>query len=218
MTKLDKVPQIRFKGFVNDWEQQSLGNVTKLRGGYAFSKEQYKKTGLKIVRISNILSNNTIGGDFVYTDYRNDLIDFEINHDDILIAMSGATAGKIAQYKTTKNEIYYQNQRTGLFQRNINYIYNYLYTLLQTDDFNKLLATKLSVGAQPNFSGRDIEDFIFMVTKDKNEQTKIADLFTNLNSLITLNQRKLASLTQIKTSLLDKMFVSESESKPKIRF
>ena len=52
-----KAPVIRFKGYTEDWEQRKLGDVSPLRGGYAFQSEKFRSQGVPIIRISNILSD-----------------------------------------------------------------------------------------------------------------------------------------------------------------
>lgn len=88
------VPEIRFKGFTDAWEQRKLGEIAPLRGGFAFSSNEYCDGGIPIVRISNILSNGSVGGEFVYfKEQENDDL-YSLVTGDILLAMSGATTGK----------------------------------------------------------------------------------------------------------------------------
>src|SRR5699024_9595829 len=63
-----KVPELRFAGFADAWEQRKLGDIAPLRGGFAFKSSKFRNTGVPIVRISNILSSGEVGGDFAYYD------------------------------------------------------------------------------------------------------------------------------------------------------
>ena len=72
-------------------------------------------------------------------------------------------------------------------------------------------------GAIGNLNKNDLDNYDVVVPKN-NEQIKIGDLFKNIDSLITLHQRKHDKLMDIKKSLLEKMFPTSGESKPKIRF
>ena len=63
-----KVPELRFEGFTDDWEERKLGDIAPLRGGFAFKSSKFRNTGVPIVRISNILSSGEVGGDFAYYD------------------------------------------------------------------------------------------------------------------------------------------------------
>ena len=179
----EKVPEIRFSGFTDDWEQRKLGDVAPLRGGYAFKSSEYKKDGTPIVRISNILPDGSIGADFAcYDDMENDE-NISLRNGDALLAMSGATTGKVSILKCKNTDKYYQNQRVGYFKRNIQYNYDFVSTIVRSDLFKEQLMSVLVAGAQPNVSSKEIDH------------------------LITLHQRELENLQNIKKFMLGKMFV-----------
>ena len=155
----EKVPEIRFSGFTDDWEQRKLGDVAPLRGGYAFKSSEYKKDGTPIVRISNILPDGSIGADFAcYDDMENDE-NISLRNGDALLAMSGATTGKVSILKCKNTDKYYQNQRVGYFKRNIQYNYDFVSTIVRSDLFKEQLMSVLVAGAQPNVSSKEIDSF-----------------------------------------------------------
>lgn len=212
------VPEIRFKGFTVPWEQRELGDVAPLRGGYAFKSSEYKKDGTPIVRISNILPDGSIGADFAcYGDMENDE-KFSLRNGDALLAMSGATTGKVSILKCKNTDKYYQNQRVGYFERNIQYNYDFVSTIVRSDLFKEQLMSVLVAGAQPNVSSKEIDSFEFVFPLNIEEQKKIGQYFANLDNLITLHQRKCDMLKNLKASMLTKMFPKEGESVPEIRF
>ena len=158
----EKVPEIRFSGFTDDWEQRKLGDVAPLRGGYAFKSSEYKKDGTPIVRISNILPDGSIGADFAcYDDMENDE-NISLRNGDALLAMSGATTGKVSILKCKNTDKYYQNQRVGYFKRNIQYNYDFVSTIVRSDLFKEQLMSVLVAGAQPNVSSKEIDSFEFV--------------------------------------------------------
>ena len=186
----EKVPEIRFSGFTDDWEQRKLGDVAPLRGGYAFKSSEYKKDGTPIVRISNILPDGSIGADFAcYDDMENDE-NISLRNGDALLAMSGATTGKVSILKCKNTDKYYQNQRVGYFKRNIQYNYDFVSTIVRSDLFKEQLMSVLVAGAQPNVSSKEIDSFEFVFPLNIEEQKKIGQYFANLDTLITLHQRK----------------------------
>ena len=203
----EKTPKIRFKGFFDAWEQRKLGEVAPLRGGYAFKSADYCDEGVPIIRISNILADGTIGTDFVY--YKEQQFDNEylLENGAVLLAMSGATTGKVSILNTQNKAKYYQNQRVGYFPKNKNIDYRYIATILRSQQFINQLTSVLVAGAQPNVSSKDIDNFEFMISREKEEQTKIGNFFYNLDNLIALHQRECEKLKNIKKALLDKMFV-----------
>ena len=203
----EKVPEIRFSGFTDDWEQRKLGDVAPLRGGYAFKSSEYKKDGTPIVRISNILPDGSIGADFAcYDDMENDE-NISLRNGDALLAMSGATTGKVSILKCKNTDKYYQNQRVGYFKRNIQYNYDFVSTIVRSDLFKEQLMSGLVAGAQPNVSSKEIDSFEFVFPLNIEEQKKIGQYFANLDTLITLHQRELENLQNIKKFMLGKMFV-----------
>ena len=203
----EKVPEIRFSGFTDDWEQRKLGDVAPLRGGYAFKSSEYKKDGTPIVRISNILPDGSIGADFAcYDDMENDE-NISLRNGDALLAMSGATTGKVSILKCKNTDKYYQNQRVGYFKRNIQYNYDFVSTIVRSDLFKEQLMSVLVAGAQPNVSSKEIDSFEFVFPLNIEEQKKIGQYFANLDNLITLHQRELENLQNIKKFMLGKMFV-----------
>ena len=94
---------------------------------------------------------------------------------------------------------------------------NYLSCFFNTDKHKKF-AVSISTGdGRTNYNLGDFVELNIPVTI-LSEQTKIAKFIIQLNSLITLHQRKYDKLTQIKKSLLEKMFPADGDSTPKIRF
>ncbi|MEF9647277.1 restriction endonuclease subunit S [Escherichia coli] len=133
-------------------EWKTLKDVCDFKNGFAFKSSLFKETGLPIVRITNIDGFNVDLDEVKYfslNDYKEDLSSFEVSMGNILIAMSGATTGKVGIYK--KGIKCYLNQRVGKFipKENIlnnNYLYHFL--LLNTETIYILAGG----GAQPNLS------------------------------------------------------------------
>lgn len=200
-------PKRRFKGFTGDWEQRKLGDLTPLRGGFAFKSTEFKETGVPVIRISNILSDGSIGGDFAYYLEQNNDENYVLPNNALVIAMSGATTGKAAVLKNTGNIKFYQNQRVGYFQNNLKCDYSFISTLVKSSIFLKQLESVLVAGAQPNISSKEIDSFIFKIPISTDEQRKISKLFNMIDSTITLHQRKLEKLKNLKAAYLNEMFV-----------
>ena len=190
MAEKTKKPAIRFAGFTEAWEQRKLGEIAPLRGGYAFKSEDYSDSGIPIIRISNILSNGTVGADFMYYDEQNEDEVYSLKNGSALLAMSGATTGKVSILECKNTDKYYQNQRVGYFERKQEYDYGFVSTIVRSPLFTEQLMAVLVAGAQPNVSSKDIDSFEFSFPKCKEEQGKIGKYFLSLDNLITLHQRK----------------------------
>lgn len=206
------IPEIRFKGFTEEWEEKTLGEIAPLRGGFAFESSKYKNSGIPIIRISNIFANGTINGDFVHYDEDIDDNGFSLEKGAVLLAMSGATTGKVAVLNNKSCDKYYQNQRVGFFTKKIEVDYSFVSTIVGSRWFIEQLRNVLVAGAQPNVSAKDIDSFMYLIPKDKKEQQQIGTFFKNLDNLIAKNEQQLEKLKNIKKACLEKMFVNKEDA------
>ena len=111
----ENIPEARFKGFNDDWRKEKLSSMIKIQGGYAFKSSEFKKSGIPIIRISNISNtdNNMNMKEVVYYNEIENEKSFIIKKSDLLIALSGAP-GKSSIYNLEEKA--YLNQRVGLFK------------------------------------------------------------------------------------------------------
>lgn len=187
-------------------KEEEIKKYAYLQGGYAFKSELFSKKGIPIIRIANINESIVDLKDIVFYDKEISIDSkFEINTGDILIAMSGATTGKIGIYKETMKS--YLNQRVGkIVLKRKDIIYSYLYFLFELSSYNMQLNTKLVAGAQPNISPSDIETLKFKVPSTE-MQEHIANMAMNINKKLEIEGNKLQELNKIKKGLLQKMFI-----------
>lgn len=200
-------PEIRFKGFSGEWEDKALGAITPLRGGFAFQSSQFCNNGIPVVKISNILPTGEVGGVFKYYEEQEDDQNYSLPNQSALLAMSGATTGKVSILKFYGKNKVYQNQRVGYFEDKGVVNYSFISTLVRSQFFSRKLSAVLVAGAQPNVSSKEIDSFEFNIPTSIEEQTKIGKLFKQLDTLITQQQAQLKKLSNIKQACLDKMFV-----------
>ena len=132
--------------------------------------------------------------------------------------MSGATTGKVSVLHAEKGRKYYQNQRVGYFMPTDNCDYGFIRTLMKSQLFADQLSAVLVAGAQPNVSSKEIDGFEYMIPQSKEEQHRIGEYFSNLDTLIALHQRQLDNLKNLKKGCLQKMFPKYGETKPELRF
>ena len=209
------LPKIKFKNFDEKWNRKKLHSIAPLRGGFAFKSEKFQNTGIPIVRISNIKFDGTVGGEFEY--YSKIILDekFVLRGRSILLAMSGATTGKIAMLDS--EEEYYQNQRVGYFQNTGEVDYDFLSSVLQTKAFTNQLNAVLVAGAQPNISSKEIDSFEFCIPDSIDEQSAIGSLFRTLDDLLASYKDNLINYQSLKATMLSKMFPKAGQTVPEIR-
>ena len=185
------------------WTYKKLGEVAKLINGFAFQSAMFQKAGLPIVRISNI-QDDKITSDFVYfnrDDYNIDFEKFEVLYGDILIAMSGATTGKVGI--NYNDEVLYLNQRVGKIVPRENVIQRYLFYYLKTN-----AAKSLSIAqgvAQPNLSTQQINSFVLPVPP-LSEQQRIVSELDLLSIIIEKKKAQLTESDQLAQSIFYDMF------------
>ena len=166
----------------NGWCLCKLKDICSFESGYAFSSDNYKCIGTPLVRISNITNIGTI--DITSCVYiQEDVEDkFKINTGDLLIAMSGATTGKMGIYKSYKTA--YLNQRVGNLKCS-DALYSLYRNYFMFSKTNYILKIAYG-GAQPNISAKAILNMEVLLPP-LNEQhrivAKIEELFAQLDTI-----------------------------------
>lgn len=200
------VPEIRFKGFTGEWMETKFYNIGTVKSGYAFQSENFLNQGIPVIRITNIQDGEVFFDEIVYYSEFDIDKDFIAERGDILLAMSGATTGKTGVYKREQSS--YINQRVGKFIFNDETTFKPFYkSLFDTEFFMEQVIGSVATGAQPNIGTKNVENMIFTIPIDKNEQQKIGSYFQNLDNLISRQSAELEKLKNVKKTLLSKMFV-----------
>ena len=140
------------------WVWTTLGSVCNFENGFAFSSDDYKQTGVPLIRISNI-SDNTIdlnGCVFIQKEIDDR---FVVKKGDLLIALSGATTGKMGVYSTDK--VAYLNQRVGNLRTIDASVLCHEYRNIFMNSRAEAILKLAYGGAQPNISGSVICSFSF---------------------------------------------------------
>ena len=160
-----------YENLPNGWAICKLSDLCKIENGFAFSSNDYKTEGTPLVRISNIANNSIDLTECVYIQNKTD-DRFIVSKGDLLMAMSGATTGKMGVYSYEGTS--YLNQRVG----NIKILDNSLLLLGYRDVFMQSKVDdilKLAYGgAQPNISASVIGNFEFLLPPI-DEQKKIIE-------------------------------------------
>ena len=201
------VPEIRFKGFTDAWEQRKLGECTDLLTGHPFESKQFSENGVLLIRGMNVKRNELDTSPEIceYWHTTEGLEKYLLSADDILIQMDGALIGK-SYAKMPKNKLpALLVQRVTRARTKNDYDNDFIYQSLQRDFLTYIQGIKTET-AVPHLSLNDI--FIFKIyVPSLAEQKKIGSCFRNLDNLITLHQRELEKLKNLKKACLEKMFV-----------
>lgn len=174
---------IEQKKIPGHWEIKPLGEVCKLKNGFAFKSTEYKESGVPIIRISDINGGVVSGEDAVRVVENEEYENYLVEKNDILVAMSGATTGKFGIYNSTDKA--YQNQRVGKFKILDLKILNNKFLLYQIHSLKRQIEKDAYGGAQPNISSTKIEQMQIVVpplSEQKLIVSKIDELLSDLEN------------------------------------
>ena len=184
------------------WGVKPLKYLIKFKNGYAFDSKQLtmEQTGVKVIRIgdfkcSSIDFNTALN---VFTSFNSKLDFYRIRKSQILIAMSGATVGKISFVNQEPNVYSVINQRVGIIESEIN---KWIYYCLSTDSFMSYIQLNSNGSAQPNISSGEISDFKVAIPDDVVIQKYVKYLDNQLESINKLIQIKNEQIDNINKQL-----------------
>ena len=207
MNKENKIPLIRFKGYTEDWEQRKLGELGSCQSGIGFpDSEQSGKEGIPFFKVSDM---NINGNEYELKYSNNYVTDEQIKRrkwkpitDVPAMFFAKVGAAVMLNRKRLINIPFLLDNNTMAYKFGDGWDTNFGRALFDTIN----LASLVQVGALPSYNASDVED-IEISMPSLYEQQKIGSYFQSLDNLITLHQRKVEKLKNIKKSMLQKMFV-----------
>lgn len=193
----------------NDVVQGTIGDLASVKSGFAFKSSSWAEDGIKVIKIKNITEDGQVNfNDCSYVDDEtviNKAEPFKALGGELVVAMTGATIGKMAIIPTTQPFVLI-NQRVGLFSpKNGRTCSPFLYASCKRNDVYNEIITRGAGSAQPNISGQSIEDIPIPLLKSTEIQT-----FNNKFDVCLLNTQKLLKinekLVELKSLYLQKFF------------
>lgn len=214
MAENTKKPAIRFAGFIEAWEQRKWSDTVDISTEMVDPKTgEYDNlphvapgniesfTGQIYDNVKLVKDENLISGKFHF--YDGDIIYGKINPQlgkYVFARFEGLTSAD-AYVLNAKNEI----------------IQEYLYSVLQTKDFYDYSVSVSKRSGMPKINRDELNAYCYFAPSEQ-EQKQIGTMFLHLDHLITLHQRKYEKLTNVKKSMLEKMFPKNGSNVPEIRF
>lgn len=201
------VPEIRFPGFTDAWEQRKLGEVGSCQSGIGFPDvEQGGKDGTPFFKVSDM---NIVGNEYELLYSNNYVTQEQIERKKwkpitevpaMFFAKVGAAV--MLNRKRIVNTPFLLDNNTMAYKFGNGWDTDFGRTLFDTIN----LASLVQVGALPSYNASDVEGIVIALPTIE-EQRKIGQYFQNLDHLITLHQRKCEMLQKYKKAMLQKMFV-----------
>ena len=213
------VPQIRFAGFADPWEQRKLGEVAygfEYGLNAAASDFDGEKKYLRITDIDD-QTREFRTDDLSSPDINNPIDDkYLLKEGDILFARTGASVGKTYLYKASDGKTYYAG---FLIRAHVSDEADagFIFQSTLTERYKQFVLLTSQRSGQPGINAQEYADFLLPLLS-LSEQRRIGKFFSRLDSLITLHQRKYDKLCVLKKSMLDKMFPKGGSLYPEIRF
>ncbi|WP_303840069.1 restriction endonuclease subunit S [Selenomonas ruminantium] len=203
----EKIPEIRFAGFTDEWEQRKLGEVGNAKSGIGFpDAEQGGVEGIPFFKVSDmnldgnenelIRANNYVTQEQIKRKRWNVIDDVPA----IFFAKVGAAVMLNRKRLVRMPFLLDNNTMAYIFDSNV-WDSEFGKTLFETIDLTKLT----QVGALPSYNASDVEDISIMMPSHK-EQSRIGAYFSNLDNLITLHQCECDALKEVKKFMLQNMF------------
>ena len=211
----EKVPELRFAGFTDDWEQRKLSEGTSKIGDGLHGTPNYSDNG----DVFFINGNNLVNGKIVITketklvtESNQSKDDKLLNMDTILMSING-TIGNLAWYNNERVML----GKSAAYLTVSNFDKKFIFSYLQTSTIKNYFLNNLTGTTIKNLGLKTIRDTtLFVPTLE--EQQKIGSLFKQLDDTIALHQRKLDLLKEQKKGYLQKMFPKTGEKIPELRF
>jgi len=202
------VPEIRFKGFTDAWEQRKLSEMcgTFEYGLNAAAKEFDGKN--KYIRITDIddTSREFLLSDLSSPDICLDgMSKYLLSSGDIVFARTGASVGKTYIYRENDGIVYFAG---FLIRAKVNQDNDaeFVFQSTLSPSYEKYIRITSQRSGQPGVNAQEYGEYD-LFAPSKEEQQRIGHFLRGIDSLITLHQRELEKLQNIKKSMLEKMFV-----------
>ena len=201
----EKVPEIRFDGFTEDWEQRKFSEGVSEIGDGLHGTPIYCEDG----NVYFINGNNLVDGKIVISaetkkvnESQQSIADKSLDDTTILMSING-TIGNLAYYSGERLML----GKSAAYIKVSEFDKRFVYAYLQAPSVQGYFMDSLTGTTIKNLGLKAIREMIMFIPQDVDEQKRIGKFFDYLDHLITLHQRKCNELKEIKKYMLQNMFV-----------
>ena len=205
---------------MSEWKEYKLGEIAEIIPGFAFKSKEFGKIGELVIKIKDINPPYIILSAMERVDtssYPKDKLGkYKLAKGDFVVAMTGATIGKVGKLKT--DVLAYINQRVAKIKAKNCVCNDFIYYSISTEQFQAFIRNNIdSNTAQENISAISIGKFPILLPPLL-EQTAIASILSSLDDKIDLLHRQNATLEKMAETLFRQWFIEEAkeewESRP----
>jgi type I restriction enzyme S subunit len=205
----ETIPEIRFKGFSEEWVENNLGELIDIRSAARVHKEQWTEAGVPFFRTSDVVSiykghENTKA--YIPQEVYNGLSEKigKVKKDDLLITGGGSIG--IPYLVPNDNSLYFKDADLLWLKNNKKINGYFLYTFFFSAFFKQHIKNISHTGTIAHYTIEQAKATPINTCSEK-EQTAIGNYFQKLDALINQHQQQITKLTNIKQACLSKMFV-----------
>lgn len=208
-----KVPEIRFKGFTDEWEQRKFGEITELKSASRVHKDEWTSDGVPFYRSSDVMAaiNGTENEKaFISEELYEKLskASGKLEEGDILVTGGGSVGNP---YIVPDNKPLYTKDADLLWIKNKGKFHPYfLYEFFFSPTFRNYLGSISHVGTIAHYTITQLSDTPICLPSFE-EQKKVGEYFQSLDHLITLHQHKCEELKKLKKFMLQNMFTQKNK-------
>lgn len=217
MADKDKKPQVRFKGYSDDWKQQELGEIATFSKGQGYSKKDLADVGTPIILYGRLYTKyQTVISevDTFVMDKPDSIYSFG---NEVIVPASGETAKDIARASAVRKSGILLGGDLNIISPSEYIDSAFLAMSISNGEQQKELAKRAQGKSVVHLRNADLKEVMLFFPSNQ-EQEKISKFITGIDKLITLHQRKYENLKNIKKSMLEKMFPKNGTDVPEIRF
>lgn len=188
-----KVPEIRFKGFTDEWEQRKLEEFGKTTGGTSIESEFSEDGIYKVISIGSYSENSVYNDQGIRAIKSDKTSNRVLNRNNLTMILndkttSGNIIGRVLLIE--ESGIYVYNQRTERIEINLDeYDPVFLYEMLNAPNIREKIIKQAQGNTQIYVNWTAISLLEYMIPS-KEEQVKIGEYLHSISNLITLHQRK----------------------------
>ena len=200
------VPEIRFEGFTDAWEQRKLETVATFSKGSGYSKGDLQEDGTPIILYGRLYTKYETIIREVDTFVREKSGSVHSQGGEVIIPASGETAEDIARASTVENKGVLLGGDLNIVIPNEDVDSAFLALSISNGAAHRELASKAQGKSVVHIHNAEIQA-LNIAFPSKPEQSRISVYFSNLDHLITLHQNKCEELKKLKKFMLQNMFV-----------
>lgn len=195
------------------WEVKKFKDLCWFQEGPGLRNWQFTKRGIKVINVTNlvngVLNLDRTSRHISYDEFNKMYQHFEIDENDIVVASSGNSYGKVAVVR--KQDLPLVMNTSVIRFKPLEYLdYNFLLTFLKSNQFKDQIDLLITGGAQPNFGPAHLNKISINLPPTKEEQTRIATILSDMDLELNVLELKLEKYKKIKLGMMQELLTGKT--------